>query len=533
MKKNARKQKRAALKKRPPVPVFLLALAIAVAAWLLYARTLGADFVWDARSKVLINPFIHDVSNLPSVLTGRVLRLDVLDNNRPGNLLSLMLDAMLWGMNPAGYHATSVLLHGIVCAMLFLLILRLIERDPETEGAVPWPAFLAALAFAVHPLNCEPVSEVSYREDLLVAFGILTALLGATEFLRKPGLGRNLGIAALCCIALLFAVSSKENGVAGPVALAGYWLLWRRGDKPAPWIGLVAAASLAVGVFTVARFTVLPAHSIIMTGKPERLGGPSIIDTLHLQVRIWAVYLRHIVWAAGLCADYSYYSLLNYPEGISAAAVALVVAGLGFLATRGRMFAFGALIFLAALLPVSNLVPLYRPMADRFLYVPLLGGAFLLAEGLRRARGTRAWQPACIALAVAIPACAAATFVREHVWHDSLTLWQQTLAEDPASSTAADNLGWALLDVDRPRQAEPAFRRGILLTFNHDASPFGGLALALDAQGRTAEANDAFFRAAALDWRYWRPQELVRALEDEPPVADKLQVLATRNGKQK
>jgi len=62
---------------------WVLALAIAIAAWLLYSPTITADFVWDARAKVLMSDFILDPSNLPDVLTGRVLTRDVLDNNRP------------------------------------------------------------------------------------------------------------------------------------------------------------------------------------------------------------------------------------------------------------------------------------------------------------------------------------------------------------------------------------------------------------------------------------------------------------------
>ena len=246
----------------------LLALALVCIAWVLYAPALTADFVWDARAKVLYSNFIHDPANLPDVLTGRVLVRDVLDNNRPGNLLSLMIDAALWGKRPAGYHATSVTLHAAVCAMLFLLLLRL----PPAPGGT-WPAFAAALAFAVHPLNCEPVSEVSYREDLLVTASILIALFAAMAFLRRPGLWRNLLTGAVCCIALLFGVSAKENGVAGPAVLACYWLLWRRKEPRLPWACLLALACVMVFGFLAARFGLRPEHSAIFTEKSSRLGG--------------------------------------------------------------------------------------------------------------------------------------------------------------------------------------------------------------------------------------------------------------------
>ena len=489
---------------------------MAAIAWLLYAPALTADFVYDARAKILISPFIHDRTNLPDVLTGRVIARDVLDNNRPGNLLSLMIDAALYGKRPMGYHATSITLHAAVCAMLFLLIVRL--------GVGVGPAFAAALLFAVHPMNCEAVCEVSYREDLLVAASIIATLLAAMEFMRQPGRWRNILLGAFCCFALLFGVSSKENGVAGPVVLSAYWFLWRRKDPRAPWAGLLAGAWIVVVGFLVA-LTLRPEHSIIFIGQPGRLGG-SLENCLLIQSRIWAMQFSQIVGPHGFCADYGPDSLTNYSIWLSAVADLLVIAALIFAAFRSRLAALGVIWFWAALLPVSNIVPLFIPMADRFLYVPLLGAAILLAQALETARQWR--PPALAATALAICACAVITFRRESVWHDSLALWQETSLQNPQSLPAQNNLGWALLDADRTEEAAFSFQRAISLTASHLADPWAGLALARDASGQTAAANDAYRRAIQIDPRYAHPQELVRALTTEPDVAGKLEILANR-----
>jgi hypothetical protein len=500
-----------------------IALAIAAFAWLLYARTLTADFVWDARAKVLGSDFIHNPANLPDVLTGRVLTRDVLDNNRPGNLLSLMIDAALWGKSPAGYHATSITLHALACAMLFLLLARLLEGQEWREGA----AALGALVFAAHPLNCESVCEVSYREDLLVLASILAALLAAMEFMRKPGRLRNALLGALCCLALLYGVSAKENGAAGLAALAAYWLLWRGKEPRRPWSALAACATLLVAGFLVARFTLRPAHSIIFTQPPGRLGG-SLGQTLLIQPRIWAMEFTQVIAPHALCADYGGYSLRDLGLGTAAVIVALVIAGQLLLAWRARLFAFGAILFWAGLLPVANLVPLYRPMADRFLYVPLAGVAMIVAQGLAMAGGKL--RPAVYSIAILwICWAASLTFRREAIWHDSLTLWQATAADNPYSETAANNLGWALLKENRNAEAGDAFIRDIRLTGGKDADPWAGLALACDAAGQSVTADQYFRRAAGLDARYAHPQELVEALVAEPDVAAKMEVLARRN----
>jgi hypothetical protein len=504
---------------------FGLAVAVACIAWVLYGRTLTADFVWDARAKVLVSDFIHEPANLPDVLTGRVLARDVLDNNRPGNLLSLMIDSALWGKRPAGYHATSVTLHAAVCAMLFLLLVRLL---PSPGGT--WPAFVAALVFAVHPLNCEPVSEVSYREDLLVTISILAALLAAMGFLRKPGFWRNLLLGGVCCAALLFGVSAKENGVAGPVVLGCYWLLWRRKEPRLPWGCLLAAACLLVFGFLTARFALAPEHSVIFTSKAGRLGG-SLTNTVLIQVRIWAVEFSQVIVPRGLCADYGLYSLRNFSVWLSALLVAGVVAGQVFLGLRDRVFVFGSVVFWAGLLPVSNMVPIFRPMADRFLYLPLVGVALAVGQGLWLAGKLRPTARACLYAVAIFWVCAATvvTYRREHVWHDSLALWKDTTARNPFSFTGANNLGWALLEANRGREAAASFSRAIRLAHGAEADPWSGLALAYAAAGQRAEAEAAYRRAVALDGRYARPEELVRALITEPDIAGKLEVLAQRN----
>jgi tetratricopeptide (TPR) repeat protein len=237
-----------------------------------------------------------------------------------------------------------------------------------------------------------------------------------------------------------------------------------------------------------------------------------------------------------LCADYGIRSL-SFSVGVSAAVVAFVVAGQLVLAFRQPLFAFGSVLFWAGLLPVANIVPIFRPMADRFLYVPLLGIAMMVAQGLFLARKLRPEPHTSLyftlyaALFVWISAAAVVTFRREAVWHDSLALWQDTAAGNPASDTAANNLGWVLLAAHREQEAAASFQRAVRLTGAAEADPWAGLALASEAAGQPGAADAAYRRAVALDARYAHPRELVRALVADSENAGKLEVLAQRNTK--
>src|SRR5689334_16580013 len=91
--------------------------------------------------------------------------------------ITLGLDYELWGMNAAGYHATSVLIHALNAGLLFLLGRTLLRRAfPEriSSRAIDWAAAVAALLFAVHPLRVESVVWITERRDVLSLFFYLS-----------------------------------------------------------------------------------------------------------------------------------------------------------------------------------------------------------------------------------------------------------------------------------------------------------------------------------------------------------------------
>lgn len=507
----------------------ILAALVALMAGALYLPMLGAGFAWDSDSQVRIDTWIHQPSHFWDVLTLRVLSLDVLDGSRPVALLSLMIDALLWGTNPAGYHATNLLLHAAVAVLLFLFAARLLQNSGAvSESAALLAAAGAALLFTVHPVNSEAVAEVGYREDLLAAFWVLAALNFAAIWTPEAGRGTWL-LGAACASSLLLAVGAKENGVAGLAALIMYWLLVRRSEPRRPWLTLVGASVLLVGGFLAARFLLQPQQSVIFTTQPAYLGG-SLMDALLIQPRIWTFYLRQIAWPQNLCADYGPYSVRNFGLGVSLVVLIAVNGALCLWASRRSAVALGVVIFWAGLLPVSNLMPIFRPLADRFLYLPMCGVALILAEAFSflplMPRWTR-WTVIGTA-GVAVLALSGVALERQRVWQNARSLWSDTARVNPRSWTASENLGWALLEDGDNEGATASFRRSLQLSEGKDASSLAGLALAREAAGQPREADHAYSQALALDRRYAEPQRLVKALIVDQRIAGKMELLAAR-----
>jgi hypothetical protein len=246
---------------------------------LLYLPTLRGGFVYDSIAQVLYSDYIHTPSNSVDVLTLRVVGQDELDRNRPMHLASLMLDAAIWKKEPFGYRLTSVLLHALNAALLFVFVAVALRRtttggedaaatltvaSPSSATVVCFFAAFGVLIFALHPLVVEAVAEPSNREDLLVLLPMLVGLLFiATERSRSLWVTNTLLV-----LASFFAVLAKESGVAVPFIFAVACWLFGSFRRFLP--GLVGGA-IAVGAFLAASYVWRPQQSGIFVNGPAPL----------------------------------------------------------------------------------------------------------------------------------------------------------------------------------------------------------------------------------------------------------------------
>jgi hypothetical protein len=485
---------------------------------LVFSPALSAGFVYDSRLQILTDGFIHDPGNWPSVLSFHVLSRDVLDFNRPVQLASLMLDAAIWGREPFGYHLTSVLLHAVNAVLVGAIATRLLG-----PGAPRLAVLMTAALFAVHPVVVEAVCEPTYREDQLATLFSLAAVLLAA---RHPAdmAGADLRRAVACAGCCLLAVGSKETGVVAPLLMAIWWRLFCRGEPRGFWKRAIGLGSVAVAGFLAARFALEPQQSVIFETKPAYPGG-TLGGTLVLQPRILAMYVQLIACPVNLCADYGAYSIRHLSLAVSSALLAVVVAAAAWVCRQDRRLVFAYAVVLLPLLPVMNLIPIYRAAADRYLYFSMAGVA--LAVGcLLDAPWLRTRPPAArAAFAGGLAVCAVlalAAMQRQRVWHDPVALWQDAARKNPAAFTPASGLGDALREVGRLREAEAATRGALQLCDGKRGDAWATLALILDKQGRTAEATEALAKALEVDPRLFDPPARVAVLAMDQSTADAL-----------
>ena len=189
-------------KREEKVPPWHLGLLLA-AALLVYANCLGHGFVWDDQYLVVDNPQIKDWRRAASLFVSDLFP-PVMPSGyyRPLQALSYLADYAVWGLLPAGFHLTNILLHGVTALVFYAVAVALLHSTSA--------ALIAASLFAVHPIHTEAIAYVSGRSDPLAAIFLLTALLGFIHHRRRAGNGWL--FLSLVCFAL--ALLAREASLA-------------------------------------------------------------------------------------------------------------------------------------------------------------------------------------------------------------------------------------------------------------------------------------------------------------------------------
>ncbi len=406
-------------------------------------------------------------------------------NWHPLTWMSHLLDVSLFGLDPAGHHLSSLLLHALNAVLLFLVL-------EGMTGAI-WRSAAVAALFAVHPLHVESVAWIAERKDVLsTTFWFLT--MGAwARYAAAPAAARYLAVFVLLALGL----TAKPMLVSLPFVLllldrwplrridAGNWR--RRVAEKIPLLGLALASSVV---------TVLVQRA---GGAVRTVGGYPLAARLANAVQAYAGYLLQTVWPAKLAVFYPHagdsIDALRLAASL-ALLTAITIAALR-LRTRAPYVLLGWSWYLVTLLPVIGLVQVgEQAMADRYTYVPLIGIFIAVAWGV----GDVAGRPR-IAGGIAVAALAAlslAAHVQVRYWKDSETLFRHALRVTEDNYTAHLNLGLALADRGDLERAIGQYREALRLRPDH-AGAHNNLGVALTRVGKGSEAVEHYREAIRLD----------------------------------
>ncbi len=424
----------------------LAVLALAGLVVVVFYPITGFDFInLDAPDQILENAYVHGVSreNLGHIFTSRCI-----DSYYPVRSLSYAIDHQLWGLNAGGFKFTNGLIHLANAFLVFWLILRLFRYTPAGNGTPSkrWDVFAAAFSagvFAVHPVVVEPVVWVPGREELLTTFGALCCFhshMTARCLAETGGKIRRIvfwhGCAALFCV---MACLSNAVGAVIPLLVTAWDILMLGRQE----LRRIAAGTFALWVMGVATIVLKKAG-----GGSEALGPELAIDQRWMVVcEVYWLNLKTLVWPTQLALAYSNVVPKALSMILGGLALGLTCLAIWVLRSR-KVLLVGLVWFVLALAPTSQIMPHHMHRADRFLYLPLIGLAVLIATCLRplgRALKLRVLAGGLTAAAVFCLVVLGSLSARQvQTWRNSICVWEHCLRVVHGSVFAHQSLADAL-----------------------------------------------------------------------------------------
>jgi tetratricopeptide (TPR) repeat protein len=210
-----------------------------------------------------------------------------------------------------------------------------------------------------------------------------------------------------------------------------------------------------------------------------------------------------------------------------------VAAVASFAALKNRLFALGVVIFVLSLLPASNFLPQFHPIADRYLYVPLAGVGMIVAAicAWSRSRYTSALAGAVLAvLGITILSLEyAANLQRQKVWQTPASLWTYVLQQYPNLAQAHIGVANAHYRAGGYEAALISAQEAVRTSSGYWAEPYAVRATCEWELGLKQEALASFAIARKLSRAYESDASMRAALFLSPKqLATMRQILAAQ-----
>jgi thioredoxin-like negative regulator of GroEL len=400
-------------------------VAVTVMVW---GQSLGNGFVWDDRILIVKNEATISRISLSTALFSDFWSTETESGSsnyyRPLVTLSYMVDYALYGLRPAGYHVTNLVIHTVGVVSLWCLLLLL--------GVTSGTAALAAAVWAIHPAVCESVAWISGRTDSLATlFILLSVITGMNAALVKRHRDRWIaGSAALFAAALL----SKESAIITPLLTAIFLvMIGKRGkiDRAFVWSACcVWIGWLALRLIVLAKAVGMESGE----GIPLNLALLSLLHT-------WGT----LVWPPVLRIEYGS-ALTSHALVVGATLGGLLLVWIGgVLATNygPRPVRYLYLAALVAFIPSVMAVLLKSMIGARLVYT---SAAFALAGVTIGCKLDTRGRMARGLFACAFVALALTTIQRARLWRSDTVLFTAALESADPSTRNHLNLGIALFD---------------------------------------------------------------------------------------
>lgn len=462
-----------------------------------YSNTLTHGFVYDDSFFHCKNEYLS-LSSLPMAFTSPYSACAPMNGiYRPLPTVSFIITLALFGNTPLPLHLQNILLHGLISALIVVVLKKTLAVDM-------WISGLVGVLFAVLPIHTSVVANIKSRDELLAT---LCFLLMWMAFERGRKRWMWYGVSAVWFTLALF---SKEVAMVYPVIVLSLTSL----RFPTDWKRIVVSSLWffpgAIVYWGLRSIFHIP--SISSQSDMAYIFNPLLHLPWYLRVfsglDIFRVYLEKTLVPVTLSETYHYahFMPVTIPWQSFGWVVGLISVGLLCLVAwqhRQHMDAvmIGIVVFILSYLPISQLVVTGGDvMAERWMYLPSFG-LLLIVVGLGEKFFTKKRMLIILGMFLLVSIYAVRTYVRNPVWASNKTLFLSMTRDAPKSVRGHVLLGRQYLLVDADiEKADTQFRLAYSL-YPDDAEVNTMLGQTALMKGNAHEARKWLEKSSLLDSR--------------------------------
>ena len=483
-----------------------------------YAGSLDGSFHYDDEHSIEKNLHIRDLGNVddffvdPAMFSwdpGKAMY-------RPVLLVSYALN-YAWGeYEVTGYHVVNILIHGLNACLVWWLVVLLTERRDV--------ALWAGLLFALHPICSEPVNYISSRSESLAALFYMVAM---GLFVKGHARGNSVAVyASWGALALGLLTKSTVITLPAVVLVCDYLLISGR-----HWPTMRAAfpkRHLPYWAIALAYVLIIRGNEFLTRSLDHRVRDAWTQSLT--QIKAFSYYIKLLLWPTDLNVEHQFFEQKDLGEPALIGAVLFLGSFLGLLyylfRKRWELSLFLHLWGLLVLVP-TMVIPLNVLVNERRIYLSCaafcIGLALVLRSNWLQRRRFGAVDLGKILGAVIIVGYAGLIQMRNPVWKNESTLWQDSVAKSPLMPRSHLYLGNTYKDaalnaddsqaaLEHWRQAAASYEQVMELKSDNELAlralnNLGGVYWHLgnlDVEPFTdlSEAEDAYRRAVKLNPNY-------------------------------
>jgi len=450
----------------------------------------NGSFIWDDPEHVVNNEQLRSFDGLIRIWTEPTS----IPQYYPLVHTTFWCEYQLWELQPNGYHAVNVLLHGLNAVLLWLILRRLKLRG----------ALFAAFLFALHPVHVESVAWITERKNILSGLFYLLATLSYLRF-RFPidpsdaeNSDRRVSLRndyIRCVLFFVLALLSKTVTASWPAAmLIVVW--WKQGRlTKSDWLPLLPFFAIGLGAGWMTSH--LESTHVGASGADWDF---SVEQRCVIAGRSVWFYAGKLFWPYPLIFNYERWDIeqLGWTYLYPILAIVFVVALFAMRKRLSRGPIAAALFFGGTLVPALGFINVYPMLyyfaADHFQYLASIGMLVLAAEGFAKwinERKRTAFQCSVLVVFVVL------SWQQQAAYRDTESLWRDTIRKNPTAWMAHYNLGNELLERGEFATACEHYEKVINIR-PQDSSSLNNWAKALQELGQLDQAFEKYRQAIAV-----------------------------------